>query len=39
MNYKNLEKTFLFFNKEQVVSNNIFYSNGFFEIKDMKISF
>ena len=39
MNYKNLEKTFLFFNKHQMVSNNIFYSNGFFETKDMKISF
>lgn len=39
LNNQNLKKSFLFLNKENLISNNIYYSNGVFETKDMKIEF
>lgn len=40
-NIKNLKssKSLIFFNKEKLVSENIFYSNGTFDIKDVNIKF
>lgn len=38
-NNQDLKKTLLFINKEDIVSNNLYYINGIFESKDMKIEF
>lgn len=39
INNQNLKNSFLFLNKENLISNNLYYSNGIFETKDMKIEF
>ena len=39
INVQNLKKSLFLLSKEDVVANNIFYTNGIFEAKDMKINF
>lgn len=39
VNNKNLKKSFSILSKEKMISENIFYTNGLFETKQMKIEF
>lgn len=39
INNQDLKKVLFFVNKEEIVSNKIYYENGFFEAKDMQIEF
>lgn len=39
INNQNLRKNFTFSTKEEVISRNIFYTNGIFEAKNIKIEF
>lgn len=39
VNNQNLKKDFIFVRKEEIISNNIFYTNGIFEAKNIKIEF
>lgn len=39
VNNQNIKKDLLMFSKEEMVAKNIFYTNGIFETKDIKIIF
>ena len=39
LKFDKIKKNFFFFNKEEVISNSIYYTNGYFETKDLKIDF